>query len=301
MTSRFRYFYPLRRKSDALNALKQLVAEVESDGFKIKLLKSDNGGEYVSEEFKNYCTDEKIIQRFTSPHTPESNSISERYNRVLGEKCRAMLIGANLPLSLWAECMKTATYITNRVISPTHRCKTPYELIYGAKPDVSNLRAFGCIAYYYNFDVNRKKLDNKALKGVLVGYDLQSASYLVYAPETRTVKKTGHVLFNEHMLYYTSPCKDDVDDLVPLLDVVKEKPALSNEQSMTPTANTLPSHSTTQRRSIRVRQQPDRLVFNAEECAYSVLKTRTISILQMLNSDRRLAMLLLRIMIFASE
>ena len=185
MTSRFRYFYPLRRKSDALNALKQLVAEVESDGFKIKLLKSDNGGEYVSEEFKNYCTHEKIIQRFTSPHTPESNSISERYNRVLGEKCRAMLIGANLPLSLWAECMKTATYITNRVISPTHRCKTPYELIYGAKPDVSNLRAFGCIAYYYNFDVNRKKLDNKALKGVLVGYDLQSASYLVYAPETR--------------------------------------------------------------------------------------------------------------------
>ena len=72
------------------------------------------------------------------------------------------------------------------------------------------------------------------------------------------------------MLYYTSPCKDDVDDLVPLLDVVKGKSALSSEQSMAPTANTLPSHSMTQRRSIRVRQQSDRLVFNAEECAYSV-------------------------------
>ena len=56
MTSRFRYFYPLRRKSDALNALKQLVAEVESDGFKIKLLKSDNGGECLRRLQKLLCS-----------------------------------------------------------------------------------------------------------------------------------------------------------------------------------------------------------------------------------------------------
>ena len=278
LTSRFRYFYPLRRKSDALNAFKQLVAEVEADGFKIKLLKSDNGGEYVSEDFKTYCAQEKIVQRFTSPHTPQSNSISERFNRVLGEKCRAMLIGANLPMSLWAECMKTATYISNRVISPTHRCKTPYELIYGAKPDVSHLRAFGCIAYFYNFDIDRRKLDNKAHKGVLVGYDLQSASYLVYSPESRTVRKTGHVLFNEHLLYYTTPCKDievmDMDNLEQPSNRVKDNALPTNKQLATTTttvaAAEAPPNSTPLRKSTRARQQPDRLAFSAEECAYSV-------------------------------
>ena len=109
MTSRYRYFYPLKKKSDTLMAFKTLIAEVESQGFKIRMLKSDNGGEYISEEFKAYCAGEKIVQRFTSPHTLSANSISERFNRVLGEKSRAMLYGANLPLSLWVECMKTAT------------------------------------------------------------------------------------------------------------------------------------------------------------------------------------------------
>ena len=88
--------------------------------------------------------------------------------------------------------MKTATYISNRVISPTHRCKIPYKLIYGAKPDVSHLRAFGCIAYFYNFDVDKRKLDNKAHKSVLVDYDLQSALYLVYYLESRTVMRIDY-------------------------------------------------------------------------------------------------------------
>ncbi len=67
---------------------------------------------------------------------------------------------------------------------------------------MSNLCANGCVAYSYNFDVNRRKLDNKAIKGILVGYDLKSSAYLLYISETGQIKRSGHVMFNEYKLYY---------------------------------------------------------------------------------------------------
>jgi hypothetical protein len=201
--SRYRWFYPLKAKSDALSAFKSLVAEVSAQGFRVRMLRSDNGGEYTSEAFKQYCINEKIEHRFTQPNTPSANSPSERYNRTLGERGRAMLSGAKLPDTLWAEAMATATYIYNRTISPVDDVKTPYEILYGARPDVSNLRAYGCIAYMYNFDQRRQKLHDRAIKGVLVGYDLKSSSYLVHIPGTTTIRRSGHVTFNEHELYFT--------------------------------------------------------------------------------------------------
>ena len=216
MNSRYRWFYPLRQKSDALEALKLFIAEINSYGFKVKCLKSDNGGEYVNELFEKFLTDNDIVPRFTSPHTPQSNSYSERFNRVLGERTRAMLRGSYLPNMLWSEAMQATTYLYNRTIGPGDPSKTPYELLFGHKPDISHLRAYGCLAYAYNFDVNRKKLDVKAIKGALVGYDSRSASYLIYVPERRTILRSGHVRFNETALLYNSRADhaDNVDDLI---------------------------------------------------------------------------------------
>ena len=62
-----------------------------------------------------------------------------------------------------------------------HNSKTPFELLFGAKPNVKHLRAFGCVSYMYNFAA-KSKLDSRAIKGALVGYDLQSSAYLIYVP-----------------------------------------------------------------------------------------------------------------------
>jgi hypothetical protein len=155
--SRYRWFYALSSKSDALEAFQKFHAEITGHGFRIKFLKSDNGGEFTSHKFKSYCLNHQIIQRFTQPHTPQSNAYAERFNRILGERTRAMLLGGNLPLFLWDEAMETATYIYNRMIGPGHPRRTPFELIFGYKPDCSHLRAYGCLAFAYNFDVNRQK------------------------------------------------------------------------------------------------------------------------------------------------
>ena len=205
-TSRYRYFYPLQHKDQTLSVFKSLVAEVSAQGFKVKLLRSDNGGEFTSKEFAEFCVAEYIEQRFTPPNTPSANSVSERFNRVLAERARSMMHSAKLPKFLWASAMLTVTYIYNRTISPEHESKSPYELLFGVRPNVSNLRAYGCRAYLYNFGAVGK-LDDRAIKGALVGYDMSSSAYLIYVPDSNSIRRSGHVAFDEHQLLFTIESK----------------------------------------------------------------------------------------------
>ena len=203
VTSRYRFFFPLKHKSDVLSAFQTVVAEVTALGFRVRLLRSDNGGEYKNESFASYMKTNMIDHRFNPPNTPSANSYSERFNRVLEERARAMMYASKLPKTLWAECMSAVTYLYNRSLTPAHPSMTPFQLLFGVKPDVRHLRAHGCVAYMYNFAPNRTKLDNRALKGVLVGYDMISSSYLVFIPDLQTVRRTGHCTFHEHSLYFT--------------------------------------------------------------------------------------------------
>ena len=86
-------------KTQTLVKIKEFVADTESMGFNLKLLKTDNGGEYVNDEVTDYAKG-KFILRTTPPHTLQSNGISERYNRILGKRTRAMLKHKQLPLFL---------------------------------------------------------------------------------------------------------------------------------------------------------------------------------------------------------
>ena len=196
--SRHRWLYTMKHKSETVDKIKQFVNDIESLGFKLKLLKTDNGGEYVNDAVNTYAQG-KFILRTTPPHTPESNATAERFNRVLGERTRAMLKDKQLPLFLWPEAMKTVTYLCNRTttVAVGNKLLTPHEILFDNKPDISHLRVFGCKAFAYNFDIARKKLDDKAKAGILVGYDLHSSAYRIYLPQQRQVMKSGHVVFHE--------------------------------------------------------------------------------------------------------
>jgi len=196
--SRMRWLYTMKTKDETTQKIKEFRDEIMASGFKLRLLKTDNGGEFVNDELKSFAAG-KFTLRTTPPHTPKSNATAERYNRVLGERTRAMLKHKSLPLFLWPEAMKTITYLSNRTttVSVGSKLLTPIEILTGVKPDVSNLRVFGCKAFAYNFDVNRKKLDDKAKAGVFVGYDVSSAAYRIYLVKERKIIKSGHVMFNE--------------------------------------------------------------------------------------------------------
>ncbi|GKA41393.1 retrotransposon protein, putative, ty1-copia subclass [Tanacetum coccineum] len=100
---------------------------------------SDRGGEYISQEFKDYLKACGIVQQLTPPYTPQHNGVSERRNRTLLDMVRSMMNLTTLPLSFWDYALESATRILNMV--PTKKVdKTPYELWYGKVPNLSYLK-----------------------------------------------------------------------------------------------------------------------------------------------------------------
>ena len=164
--------YFLRHKSEVLEKFKEFEAATTNDsGERIGILRSDNGGEYISKEFKDYLKSKGIHHELTVPYSPEQNGVAERMNRTLMETARSMISHAGLPDYYWAEAVATAAYLRNRVsTSAFHEKATPYERWYGRKPDLSHLKVFGCMAYAHIPDVKRTKLEKKAQKLRFVGY-----------------------------------------------------------------------------------------------------------------------------------
>jgi transposase InsO family protein len=73
------WVYFLKEKSEALEKIKVFKAHVENEiDLKIKYLRSDNGGEFNSNEFNEFCENHGIKRHFSAPRTPQQNGVAER-------------------------------------------------------------------------------------------------------------------------------------------------------------------------------------------------------------------------------
>ncbi|KAJ9547245.1 hypothetical protein OSB04_019788, partial [Centaurea solstitialis] len=126
--SRYGYVYLMRHKSESFERFREFQNEVQNQlGRKIKFLRSDRGGEYLSDEFDNHLMEWGIVSQLTPPYTPQMNGVSERRNRTLLDMVRSMMCRSTLPMSFWGHALETAAHILNR--APTKSVeKTPYEL-----------------------------------------------------------------------------------------------------------------------------------------------------------------------------
>lgn len=180
--SRATKVYCIERKSDVVTKFKEFVVMVETQHrAKIVKLKADNGGEYSSNEFKQFCKSKGIQLIYTVPHNPEMNSVAERVNRTLIERARTMLLASGLERRFWNEAVLAASYIKNRcptiAFGKQFVSKTPAEIWFGSKPDLANLRIFGSTCYNHVPASNRTKFDGKASKCIILGYGSSMHSY----------------------------------------------------------------------------------------------------------------------------
>jgi transposase InsO family protein len=160
--------YFMKEKSEAFNKFKQYKNFIEvQTGKKLKVLRVDGGGEYLSNEFKKFLLDNGIRLQVTAPHSPSQNGIAERLNRTLVEHGRAMIHSHGLPNCLWREAIAYANDLKN--VSPTRAIKgfkTPDEVFWKKKPDISHLEEFGRDCSVLQQDGANSKLDPKLLGSI---------------------------------------------------------------------------------------------------------------------------------------
>lgn len=194
--SHYSFIYYIKETSEVSQKFNELIKEVSRSGNRIQFFISDNGDEFDNKMMKSILNKYGVEQLLTAPYSPEINGFVERDNRTVVEAARSMLHSrGNLPQSLWAVLTNSSVYILNRTGNSGDKDKTPYELWFAKKPYIKNLRIIGCECFVHTPKQKRRKMDCKATKGILVGYDY--GGYRIWIPGRGTLVRSRDVIFNE--------------------------------------------------------------------------------------------------------
>ena len=146
----------------------------------IKYIKSDNGLEFINNNFKNFCSQHGIIHTTSIKYTPSQNGKAERFQETLIYNATALLKDAKLHHQFWEDAVATTNYIHNRIPHKFNN-KTPYELLYNKKVDFNHFKVFGCKCYFFIPKQFRTKFKGSSLPGIFLGYDeFNHTAYKIY-------------------------------------------------------------------------------------------------------------------------
>jgi transposase InsO family protein len=126
--SRYMWVAVIPSKDRAVAAIKdkQLRAEGESS-LKLKLLRTDHGGEFTTIEFTDYCAAEVMHHQHTTPYSPQQNGVIERQNGTVVATAKSMLKAKGLPGWFWGEAVNATVYVPNRCPMKSVDGMTPFE------------------------------------------------------------------------------------------------------------------------------------------------------------------------------
>nr|GEU55638.1 zinc finger, CCHC-type [Tanacetum cinerariifolium] len=161
--SRYMWVYILSMKDQAFDTFKEYKKTIENElRTTLKMLRTDRGGEFTSNEFTQYCKQNGIARQLTAPYSPQKNGVVERRNKTIMSTIRCMMKATNMPQNFWAEAVRHAIYILNSVPTKALDDITTYEAIKQRKPNLENLRVFGRIAYTKVPSQRLTKLDDRS-------------------------------------------------------------------------------------------------------------------------------------------
>ncbi|CAH1440299.1 unnamed protein product [Lactuca virosa] len=207
--SRYGYIYLIKHKSETFEKFKEFKQEVENQlGRKIKMLRSDRGGEYLSLEFHEYLKECGIVSQLTPPRTPQLNGVAARRNRTLLDMVRSMMSRASLPISFWGYALETAAHILNLV--PTKKvAKTPHEMWIGKAPPLAHIKVWGCEAFVRR--ETHDKLEPRSERCIFIGCPQKSFGYLFYRPSDNVVFVARRGVFRERELISQGDSRRKID------------------------------------------------------------------------------------------
>ncbi|CAJ2636545.1 unnamed protein product [Trifolium pratense] len=200
--SRYTWIILLKSKADVSSHVQNFILSIQTQ-HKItpKTIRSDNGPEFLLDSF--YAS-HGILHQKSCVETPQQNGRVERKHQHLLNVGRALLFQSKLPKSFWSYAVLYATFLINRITTPTLHNKSPFQLFHNSIPDMSLFKVFGSLCYATTLTAHRTKLDPRARKSVFLGYKSGYKGYVLYDLSSREIFISRHVTFHEHVFPYPS-------------------------------------------------------------------------------------------------
>ena len=195
----------LKRKSEAAAKIRDVwLPKVERQQERlVKMLISDRGGEFLSEELTGWLNKQGISHRLTQPYSPSMNGAAERANRTITEVARCMLNHSGVPDKFWPEAVRHAAFVKNRILTTRGEQQwVPMQRWLGYKPKVDMLRVWGCMALaLIPKQFRGSKLEPVARWAVHLGMDPDSKGWQLWDPVNRKLLVSRDVKFLEEVTY----------------------------------------------------------------------------------------------------
>jgi len=114
--------------------------------FPIAYLWPDNAAEYIKGDLEQYCFQSGIDIDSGIPYVPELHGHAENKNDIILTQMRCLLEEAGLKSIYWPYALQVAIYLINRTPLKALNFHTPFEVLYGKRPTMKNIRVFGSLA-----------------------------------------------------------------------------------------------------------------------------------------------------------
>ena len=197
------YFLKSKSSSEVQAALQQYLVDnkpyLPADNKPVNW-HTDNGGEFISNDLDEFCTEFAVKRSFSVPYTPPQNSHAERMWGILLRPMRVMLAESCVHSSFWTYAAQHACMLHNFL--PSTRLAgeiSPYQAKYSVAPDVSKVRVWGCTCWYYLPEHERKsKISPRAVPAIHLGLDKYRNGYIIYIPSLHRITSAYHIVFQEH-------------------------------------------------------------------------------------------------------
>ncbi|KAJ0866536.1 putative RNA-directed DNA polymerase [Helianthus annuus] len=182
--SRAVWCYFLTNKTEVFENLK-IFYELMLTQFKkkVKIIRSDNGTEFVNSQMDSFCKTKGILHQTTCSYTPQQNGVVERKHRHLLNTARALMFQGGLPLRL-------PSYVLN--------ARSPFEMMFNFRPSLSHLRNFGCLCFSTILH-DSNKFSYNAEKCVLLGYSSFKKGYKLWSLDNKKIFFSRDVKFYENV------------------------------------------------------------------------------------------------------
>ena len=177
----------LQGKDDTFEAYKAFKAWAVTQHHccAIKVLRSDQGGEYLSNEFNQHLARAGTARKLITHHTPQLNGIMECLNLTLLNSIHALGHDSGLPKTLWGEALRHVTWLKNQTATHMLDEKMPYKALYGQPPDLSALRTLGIPVLVHSIDQSKLHLCTREAQWLSL--DTDTRAHRVYWPGPRNV------------------------------------------------------------------------------------------------------------------